>query len=328
MKKLICLLAPIGFCFFVMSCRTQSETPQAQTQEQAQAWAAQEAARSFKQITTDNDAVVGDPGILQHNFYCIDKKEERLFFLKGQRADQWNIWMKKLDGSNLSEQRTYADYKVLDPAVSPDGRHLAYCDQREKGWNIYTISAAVGISNISQITSTNNLSLGPVFFPNKLAILYCETDKDKAPWIWSKNLDNTENAQLCVGFSPSFFADGKKMVFVRTNLATKLAELFIYDFERSSETLLLSDEGKSFYQPSVSPNGKYVAYTAITSVGRTKRNYDVYMIDLMGKRPVQVTHNPGNDLNPKWSQDSRSLYILSQRGGTHKYNIWKCKAWQ
>jgi len=323
MKKVYLVLTLIGLAFFFVSCAKQQAPAK---QEQAQIWQSQEGTRSFEKMTDDNDQVVGRTSFLGDNYYCLDKQEKRLFFLKQQRADQWNVFMKRLDGGNLSEQRTFVDYIVTDPAISPDGKILAYTDQREKGFNIYTINAE-GVSNVRQITNTKEPSFLPSFFPNRRAILYVETGKDNTQYIWSVNLDNTTPTQHCVGYSPSFFADGKKIAFVRNNLATKQSELYVYDFENSKEFLLLSDPDRSFYQPSVSPSGKYVAYTAKTAVGRTEKNFDIYMIDLQGKQPIQVTFYPGNDINPKWSQDGKYLYILSQRNSSQKnYNIWRVKA--
>jgi Tol biopolymer transport system component len=67
---------------------------------------------------------------------------------------------------------------------------------------------------------------------------------------------------------------------------------------------LTSFPGES-YQPSVSPDGKSVAYIW----NNEGSNYSVYVVQPGGK-PLRVTTDPGTDLHPVWSPDGSSIAFL------------------
>jgi len=73
----------------------------------------------------------------------------------------------------------------------------------------------------------------------------------------------------------------------------------------------------------VSPDGKHVAYTqGVWDAAADRRQTHLWVVDIEGKeKPRQLTKGPAGDRHPKWSADSKSVYLLSsRRGGTH---VWK-----
>ncbi len=79
---------------------------------------------------------------------------------------------------------------------------------------------------------------------------------------------------------------------------------------------------KTIGTPTVSPEGKWVAYT-ITSIDSAKdnRNTDIWMISWDGKESVQLTSSPDAETAPKWSPDGKYLSFLSSRVGDRS-QVW------
>jgi len=61
-----------------------------------------------------------------------------------------------------------------------------------------------------------------------------------------------------------------------------------------------------------SPDGRYVAYSSDRG-----GKFDVWVQQVSGGDPVQVTKRPGHNWQPDWSPD---VYFVSGRGGF--FNVW------
>lgn len=73
--------------------------------------------------------------------------------------------------------------------------------------------------------------------------------------------------------------------------------------------------------PEWAPDGQRIAYASLAGVdGEGRPNYDIYLIDLQGRRQ-QVTTNGSVDLFPRFSPDGRWLYFLSNRG--LQWAVWR-----
>ncbi len=76
----------------------------------------------------------------------------------------------------------------------------------------------------------------------------------------------------------------------------------------------------------ISPDGKLLAYTTISTDFATWKRYrggmapDVWLFDLEKKTAENVTRNDANDSQPMWH--GTTLYFLSDRNGTGRANLW------
>ena len=80
---------------------------------------------------------------------------------------------------------------------------------------------------------------------------------------------------------------------------------------------------KSVSEPSVSPEGKWVAYSvSIVDSVKDKRRSDLWMTSWDGKEHVQLTHTPDGEDSPKFSPDGKYISFVSARGDLDRDQIW------
>jgi Tol biopolymer transport system component len=110
-----------------------------------------------------------------------------------------------------------------------------------------------------------------------------------------------------------YSADGEKIVFGSTR--TGDAEIWIADSDGHHETRLTTSTGPGVGSPSLSPDGKYVAYDSASNI---------YLISASGGKSRQLTTDGVNvmiNMMPSWSHDSRWVYFTSNRRGPME--VWK-----
>jgi len=74
-------------------------------------------------------------------------------------------------------------------------------------------------------------------------------------------------------------------------------------------------------EPQISPDGKLIAFTAQTiDLDRNTKPRHIYVVPVEGGEPRQVTRDGTANDRPRWAPDSKSLFYVSNRGGSSQ--IW------
>ncbi|CAM4503439.1 S9 family peptidase [Corallococcus exiguus] len=74
--------------------------------------------------------------------------------------------------------------------------------------------------------------------------------------------------------------------------------------------------------PRVSPDGRQVAYVLrSTDMEANRGRTDLWLANLDGSAPRQLTSHPDSDTDPVWAPDGKSLFFLSSRGGSSQ--VWR-----
>ena len=74
--------------------------------------------------------------------------------------------------------------------------------------------------------------------------------------------------------------------------------------------------------PQVSPNGDLVAFVLRTiDLEANKGRSDVWLVATDGTGLRQLTEDPANDSDPRWSKNGQSIYFLSARSGSSQ--VWE-----
>jgi dipeptidyl aminopeptidase/acylaminoacyl peptidase len=124
------------------------------------------------------------------------------------------------------------------------------------------------------------------------------------------------------GYGPRFAGVGLAAVTLATALLAPDATAATEPF--SIEHLVRL---KRISEPSLSPDGKTVAFTVReTDMQANRGRTDIWAYDLASKQPQlrRLTNDPENDSSPQWSPDGGTVYFLSTRSGSSQ--IWRLQS--
>ena len=174
----------------------------------------------------------------------------------------------------LSKRRGGGDLNVA-PAVSPDGRYIAYLSERDLfNINLYIADAETGrvVRRLAETTSD----------PHFDAIRF-------------------------ISSAGSWSPDGKQLAFVTFVEGNNELSFFDVDRQRITRRVAVKDVG-ALSNPAWSPDGRSVAFTGLKG-GIS----DLYLLDLASGAVRQLTDDRFADLQPAWSPDGRSLAFVTDR---------------
>ena len=120
-------------------------------------------------------------------------------------------------------------------------------------------------------------------------------------------------------FDVDIDSTGRRMVFSSTRHNVH-PDLYIKTVDGAAVTQLTSDPGSDI-QPSVSPDGKHVAFASNRS-----GTWDIWVIGIDGGPPVQVTRDRSDDVSPSWSPDGRELVFCSLPVTGGQWELWVANA--
>jgi TolB protein len=239
-------------------------------------------------------AVTGEKGIMS----------SRILFTSGNGRNR-DVYTASLDGSDVRRLTSYSRLMV-SPALSPDGKYLAFTSYKE-GWpHLYVIDVQKGKEvYANREDGTKN----GVTWVDRKTIAYTHI-WGKYSTIYSDDVETKEHRVLLrkegILTSPSFTKDGRKMVFVSDMYGS--AQVFSRDMG-SGEIRRLSRSGTYNTSPVVSPKGDLVAF-----VSKIGGSFEICVMKLDGSEQRVLTNGGIND-SPRFSSCGRYIiYSLANRG--------------
>ncbi|MDO5487259.1 MAG: S41 family peptidase [Rikenellaceae bacterium] len=220
------------------------------------------------------------------------------------------------------------------PAISPDGEKIAFTYQG----SIYVVPTAGG--QATRLTTTECHNTLPVWSPDSKTLAYA-SDRYGNFDIFTVPVTGGEPTRLTTHSSKeepyAFSNDGKKIYYgaaISDPAASALfpkasmGELYAVSVEGGRPERVLatpaqlidfSRDGKRFlYQDRKGGEDDFRKHHT-SSITR-----DIWLYDTSSHKHTQLTDWAGEDRNPIFSLDEKSIYFLSERGGT--YNVWSMDA--
>ncbi|MEI7694310.1 MAG: Tol-Pal system beta propeller repeat protein TolB [Chlorobium sp.] len=219
------------------------------------------------------------------------------------------IYQCDFDGQGV-EQLTHSRTISLTPALSPDGKYLAYTDYS-------TGRPALYIRNLHDGTTAtagkSGISIDPAWRNNSELATTLSFEGDQEIYLFKSNgaLYRRVTKSSGIDLSPTFSPDGNKMAFVSERHGRP--QIFIQDL-LSGEVKRLTFNGEYNTQPSWSPAGDKIAYTTCENNGE----FNIFAIGSDGSGLRQLTLNSGKNESPSWSPDGELIVFTSSREGGKK----------
>jgi Tol biopolymer transport system component len=164
----------------------------------------------------------------------------------------------------------------------------------------------------------------PRWAPSGDAIYYLRAEGDTTDLVkLPVSGPSTETSVLVNGLETGGFtlsADGSQLAYNRTQDYSNLwlSELPLTGATAKAHVKPLTFGTLSYYEPSISPDGHWVAFGSGSS---TKAN--IYKMSVDGGQPMQLTFFDDAS-SPAWSPDGQRIAFICDRGGTPK--VWVVNA--
>ncbi len=210
---------------------------------------------------------------------------------------------------------------ALQPAISPDGKQVAFCYQGD----IWTVSTNGG--RPYRITVHEGYDSNPRWSPDGERIAF-QSDRYGNNDIYSMpsqgGVPTRHTHHSATDLLSSYHRDGSILFLTKRVYAQVEREYEIYKTDPSAGTPTRFMDALGF-DPVVSPDGGKIAFVRGTcrierEAYRGPANREIWIYDISSEEYTQLTDFEGNDFSPKWLNDSTLLYISSREG---KYNVFQ-----
>jgi WD40 repeat protein len=219
----------------------------------------------------------------------------------------------------------------IAPALTPDGRQIAYFSERNSFFvDLYLADAETGKVLRRLVKSTLNSNYESLRFINSagsfspdgrfFAIAAKHKDRDDLVILDVKKNEEVRRIRIPLNglTTPSWSPDGKQLVF--TGYDGGISDLFVVNTDGSNLHRLTNDKYADL-QPSWSPDGKTIAFTTdrgpATDFDELKfGNMRIALLHLDNGAIEVLGHmDQGKNIDPVWAPDGRSLAFVSDRNG-------------
>lgn len=230
------------------------------------------------------------------------------------------LWIANADGGSAGTL-TFGDRPAAGhslPSWSVDGRHVAF--------TVFEAGSSDGLWLVDVASSdTTPLHLKPglfesVFAPDGSALLVAggEALITRLPFDAAKGQLRGPPEVILVPGVPgvrglTISRDGRRLGFSGLGLDSQIWKQPVRanGSPAGAATGLTSDTSRRNSLPVISPDATRVAYVST----RRGEPPNVWMMDINGRAPVQLTSDEAPDHKPKWFQDGTRIAYLSRRNG-------------
>jgi len=188
---------------------------------------------------------------------------------------RYHIYLRRLDGSGITDLSTGAAWSDTSPSFSPDGARIAFASTRESSQGIFVMTKSG--QDARRIV---NGAFDPSWTPDGRELVYSTQSgrdgdaREEPSELWAVNLDTGRKRRIAGAdaVDPRVSPDGRFVAFW---------------------AVPVDSSGATFTEP----------------------DRDVWIQPMAGGPRVQVTNGESTDWNPAWSADGRFLFFSSDRSG-------------
>jgi hypothetical protein len=219
----------------------------------------------------------------------------------------------------------------LAPAISPDGKYLAFLSEKSLfAVDLFLADAKTGrilrkltskVSN-THIDEFNFIESAGAWSPDSKRFAFSVFNKGRNRMVVVDVANGSIVDDISMGKAEQFSnlswsPDGENVVF--QGLAEGQGDLYLYNFD-SKQVRQLTNDKYSDYQPTFSRDGKKIVFSSDRTTYDQSLSqaitFNLAELDLpTGKVTDIKLFNGANNLNPQYSSDGTQIYFLSNRDG-------------
>jgi TolB protein len=243
----------------------------------------------FRRLTTDDTR--------QHYYPSISPDGGSVLYAAFRQENVYEIYEMNLNSGDV-KQLTNKTGVVNGPEVSPDGKSIVY-----KLWTVHSQRDIIMLMDRNG-ENKNNIPRAegwdPTWSPDGKYILFA-SDMDGTVQLYTirtdgKQLQKISNLPSIRGRS-DWSADGQYIVTYSGEPWHR--EVYIMNAD-GSNARILSPVGGNSQGPSISPDGKWVAFTAYFDHPNEDHGCEIYIMRIDGSDLRRLTDNDYCDYQPRW----------------------------
>ena len=340
--KAIFFPAVIAFAMLLTSCVTQQQPTQPTYLE---AFSPEESGLNMTKITDESrgSIVCGLTGstVYSFNYYtsvigvnlakdfhwfcypclAISPDGTKLAYIS-RLNNQDNIMVRSTSAQGIATQRSFRNVKGGIAWGSND--RLYFADNNDPNYYISSMDANQG-SIMSQHTNGNVADRFPTLSSDGTMLFFTRWQATYGPSVWALNLKDGSLSSCARGFCPGVIPGKNNEFYCVRNSTDGRSEIWHVNYVTGQEAIVLSDKNRSFTNPTLSPDGKWLLVVGNSeSQINKKQNTDIFVVRVDGTQLTQLTYHPADDISPVWGKDGKSIFFISSRANKDQYyNIWR-----
>lgn len=209
-----------------------------------------------------------------------------------------------------SHQLTSSPGLETEPAVSPDGRYVAFSSDAAGTAGIWVADASGGeplqLTDRPGTGETPSWDINPVWLPDGRSLLF-SSDRSGRRGIWRiPALGGSPSLVVEDADDPAVSRDGSTLAFTREGPSGQ-KRIWIGPLESPMSARALTTDTDGLWDhsdPTFSPDGKRICYSDFR---------DLWTVDLARGRPCRLTSDGAFDSEPVYSADGSAVYFASRR---------------
>jgi TolB protein len=246
----------------------------------------------------------GDPARDGAPSWAPDGKS--LVFSVEAGAGKGDIYVMRADGSERRNLTNSPDANDTSPAMSFDGRTIAF--ESDRGGNVDIYAMDLGGMNVRRLTTDSADDRSPAWSPDGSHLAFTSTRgrRDGAD-LYVMNADGSDAHRLTSDgsvWAPQYSRDGHSIAFQMNR------DVYVIDAVTRAIRPITSDPDNGM-NPTWSPDGQQLAF-----VTTRNRQAELFTANSNGTDPKAVVSLPsGAAIDPRWSPDgSKIAFVLVPQG--------------
>ena len=250
--------------------------------------------------------------------------ETKIYFVSS-RSGSKEIWAMDYDGQN-QHQVTHLGSISLSPRISPDNTRIAFASLGREGWTIRMYSLELNRLVNFPAGTDGGSNQSPAWSSDGSKIAF-SSSRSGNPEIWVADANGGDLHKLTNFAGPNVGPTWNP----RSNaqlawVCGRTGEPQIYTMDQDGASVQRLTDGGYAISPSWASNGQFLTFSWNRKYGPgAPGGQDIYVMDIVSKRWLQLTHDAGSNDFPSWAPDGRHI-VFERSMGSRSHQIWSMLA--